>query len=437
MSPREYLKSAVWDLLLCVLMCGALVTAVSDGFNVDDALRLNHVLVYGLSAVLSAILIAASYSKRTLVPGIVVFAVVCAGVLAYAAATSTNQTVFADEYGNNLLFAALLVVVCLLVFLLSRRPAGAVVLAVAGVFAIVTTQFLYQHEPYVEFALFGVAATINCLFRGYVRNLRASETVKTAFASTIAVSLIMCLIAGGVGVGVWYAVVEPLNPPARELILITEYRAQPEVTVTATTTLRQLLSDLTSNQQPDSQADVDNPDLDNNGPDAGSNNSDDQQQGSLADALAAAVSVTYEVIVTWWLVIVIVLAALIAGSVALKVALRKRRFKLLCALPARKQAKAFYLFFIRRFAKLGFAKIPEDTPREYLHHADNQLRMFDAAGEGPAFAQVADVFERAAFGGAEPSGDDLELCHTYYDAFYGRSRSYVRFPRYAIKFWQL
>ena len=432
MTLREYAKSAIWDFLLCVLMSGTLVTALSDGFNIDETLRQNSVLVFGLCALLCALMTATAFSKRTIVPGGIAVAIACCGILAWGALNVTNEHVFADEYGNTLLFATLLIAVCISVFLLSRRPLSSCILAVAGIFAIVLIQFLYQHEPVAQFAIFGIASITNCLFRRYLCNLRASESHKTAFVGAVAVSMVLGLGAAAVGCAVWFCIIAPLNPPAQELILITEYRAQPEVNVAATDTILQLLDDGTSENLTDEELTTNNAEDNENKDDSGS----DMVQGA-AEAVSSLTTKMYEVLASYWMFILAGIVALIALVIGTRLLLRRRRLAAIRALPPRWQVEAFGQFFIARFAKMGVHKIPTDTPREHLEHARGQIARFDDAVPGESFFNVMDIYERAVFGSCKPSAAELSQVLDYYQLFYKRAVHFVGRIRYMVFFWKL
>lgn len=442
MSIRAYARFAVWDFLLCLCLAASLALTVCQGFNIVDELRDNVALVCGLTGVLVLVLVTAAYGRRTAVVGGVLFVVLALCLMGYGVAQTTQGVLAQDVEENALTFYLVIVLVSLVTVLLSRRKAGAVVLLVLGCLCCGVIQFLYLEWRITEFAVFVVVAGVNVMYRYYLASLRASQSARTAFAPVILTALLVMGVAGGVAAGVWFGVIAPLNPPAQQLILITEYKAKPEVEVQGSDTFYERLQDLLSNMQPETEMTTSETtdEGQQQAPDEGTEDLEDAEAAGRAGydgtGVANAWQVTYQLVASLALVILAVVL-LVALAVALKLRLRRRRLQRMCALPPLQQAVAFYRFYLGRLDRVGVKRAVQDTPREFAEHAHAALTVFDSEGEGVTFAQLTTVYERAAFGHLEPSTQDLARLARYYPGFYRGCRAYAGTRAYLLRFFVL
>lgn len=183
-----FMRAAVGDFLLVLVVSVGLVLAVSYAFNSVPDVRGNVLVVAAIAIPLLAVLFAGSWSKRAIAPA-------CAGAIAYAvvviaactALTPSNVPLFVDAQINDdpespLIFGVVALVVPAAVYLLSRRRAGVIVLLVAAVIALGSVQFLYRDwataEAGVPVSLVVIAALFALLvFQSYRTGVRQVKRV--------------------------------------------------------------------------------------------------------------------------------------------------------------------------------------------------------------------------------------------------------------------
>ncbi len=441
MKVRDYLSSAIWDLVLCLCMSVCLVITTCEGFYVPASVQFGYVRIILLCLLLCAILVFAAFNKRTVIIGGIAFVVVAAFLVGIGIFGTARTDLTQDIEANEMTFYLILVGSCLVVFLLSRLRIGSVILLVIGCVDCAAIQFLYLQWLLPEFIIFVVAAVINLMFRNYLRSVRDSQTAHTSFVAMVATAAVICALAVGAGFGIFYGIIAPLNPPARELILITDYKARPEIEIEATEDLLELLEDQLSNEEPEEDESTNVPEEDE-GDESPEENEGDLETAEETGGLSGTddgnnrntQNITYERIIALGFLILLLIFLIFVLPILIKRYLRTRRYRRMCALEPRLSAIEFYVFFVKRFGKVGLAKVKDDTPREYVEHIAPYLILFDEAAENADFASLTGIYERAAYGHADPSEEEIEQFKRYYKPFFRSCRKRVGTPKFLLRF---
>lgn len=451
MNAREYLKGVLPEALILLAAATSLGYLFSTAFYATDGVDAAVPLALGACALLLAALYACAYSKRTALVGGVVLAVVLLAAFAITLVAGGGANVLQDYEGNTVLFMAVVVLTCIGCFLLSRRRVLCVLLVAGGIFAYGVIQYLYLEGHVVAFFVFVASGAALVMYRTYRLGLVGSVTRRTAFVPVFVFTALVALVAVGLSAGVYYLIVQPLDPAAQEIKLITEYRALEElprrgVSEELSITNPNMTSTVINGEYSDADQDQDED----------RETETDPQGNSVSEAMSSAVesigsSVGYAAdsaqslfdLITFnqawygYLLLILLVAAILAAPVLLKRYLRKRFYQKARALPPAECVETLYLRFMRNFGRMGIQRGKHATPYEFAYQAQRDLAAFAENEEGASFMRVTLAFVRASFGEKEPTQQDLRACCSFYESFYKNSRTYLGTPKYLRLYFRL
>ena len=227
----------------------------------------------------------------------------------------------------------------------------------------------------------------------------------------------VCAVALALSCGVFFAFIAPLNPPAQEVKLITQYYSLEEIPVSGYSKVQhQQNEDLKSQNSVEGDATTTQTDSREEQVDGDEGNAAQGVQINGFDALTGAVR--YFIDHPLWLLVFPAIALVIALVIAIKKLLRRRRFEKMCALAPAAQVKAFYLFFEKRLALFGITHEGTRTPIEHAQNAAASNVVFEAGADGATYLALARDYCDATYGAAEPGEQALENCRKLYGVFY-------------------
>lgn len=450
---RLFLKTHIWDYLLCVAASVALCFTACSVFYATQPFQnaAGVALMVGIAVLLNAAMFAASTSTRAAVAGAVGLLALAIVVLAACFATSSGASVLDDVAGNNVFFALACMLSCALVFLLSRKRMTCLLLLVLGVVFCALVEYLYWYGHVVAFVLWLHASLGLFVFRTYQKNLLGSETQKLAFGSVTASGLALGAVALLVAAGLFAAVIAPLNPPNQVIKLFTAHYRVDEVQVVGIGDVQNVQNNnlFSHNATGDAIA------TDNVNADASSKKGDEDAQAgttteqSTSSAAQNTASMGNEggeqqaqgMTLPSWLIPALIagLIVLIAAAIALKKYLRRRRFARMTQGGPATSMKELYLFFLTRFKKLGMPVPHNQTLPEYLVSAGPELCVFEGAqAQGSsAFAALTAEYQKAVYAPGAAQGDAADAFEEYYRGFYKRACRYKGRLRYCLLFFRI
>lgn len=449
MSPRRYLARVAPEFALLVVAVTCLATVVLQGFVVAPSLQFNVALTAGLSCLLQAVLFAAAYRRRNAVWGVLGYLALSAAIVAVGLATSAGTDPLADTEGNNLAYCAVLVVANLLAFALSRTPGGMLALVAAGLFSCAFVQYVYHADLVAPTVAFAACLVALYAVRAYARGVHAADVpAKPAHLQAAAAGVAVAAVALGLSWAVWALVVAPLNPGHVTVKLFTEYRAFETVEVENPVDVQRVenpdettvtLTDETVYGDIPVQIDGDDPALASiqDFVDDAREYAGEQDTFRMEADEDGVYLYTYAVPTFWWLLWLLVPVALVAGAVAARLWLRRRARARIAACAPREQVGRVYTALLRKLDRVGLGKPPAQTPAEFARAARARMDAFAAPlGAGPGWAEVSAAYERAHFGGAEPTDEELAACWRLYDGFAACTKKRVGRLKYWFRyFW--
>lgn len=443
----KYLKGCVWDLILCAVMAVSLCYAEGSGFYVAESLHKNYVLLLGIVVLTTAVLAAISYNKKTLIFGISGIAAALVLLFLVLGLNSGIGNVFADKPGNPWLYVTLMITTTVGVYLLSRTRIGTCGLLAAGILVMAVIQFLYKPGHLAALFLFLCACGSMYIFKNYQRNVVQSQTVKTAFGRTFVISAVLSVLLLSLGAGIFYGIVKPLDPPARELKLITKYMSfetlqelgiASEVLLTDPDQFTQKTDDTEKTAKQEGDKKKDNPDKGNKGKDQDkSQNKQDNQVNRLdkndsSQVFYAIKYTTEKISPVWWILMLLLLIVL---AVVLKLWLRDRWFRKVKEQPKKEQVQTLYRYYLKKFALMGVKKQKEDTPLEFAEKAASQLEAFEESGV--SIRSLTETFVGAAYSPSGVSEQGYKAYLSFHKVFYSCCRKHLGKLKYMLKFFRI
>lgn len=443
---KHFVKVRIWDLLLCILCQVGLIFTIFAGFILDDAVCNNVLLVILILAVLDVIFFAFSYNRISMFVGIGLGILAIAFYIYRAAATG----IFADEAAHSLGISLFLIfVTALAVYLLGRSLPGIVVLFLLGNFIIAGAHFLQYEVQLWTFLVFEIAVCLFFLYRNYCKTIMQVHAGQVKIPTFIVQSVILCLIAFVLGCGVYKAVIKPLQPPTRDLKLITVLEDMDMLKVFGVSSVREMLdpdklnSDeiqqiLYSNQlnesgeteydaEPETEEATQAPAED---PVSAGLNNVMKRTGELLAQFVYNIFHNYG-----WIWIVCVVAAAVAAVFAVRNGRRKKWRGSVDALSRENQVVNYYQYFLSRLGKLGYKKPPQHTLYEYAESVSHEMEAFIC--EDITFEKLTRVYVDTYYGGHSVSEEQASWFRKFYEAFSKNTRKELGFFKYCLKYFAL
>jgi len=425
--------------MLLVLMTCCFARTILSGFYTPDYLYDDIALLAAFAAVLCVLLLLGAYNRRASVIAIIVFAAGFASFI-IVARTSDVGNIFSDVPNNPYLYFVLVLLSAVGIFLLSRSVGGCAALFAGGAVILCMIRFLYETDHLIEFLLFLFAAGAMYIFRNYRSNALASRTARPVFGRAAATGAVLCALTIAIGCGLFFAVVQPIDPPAHDLKLITRYMSLP--------TLEKLgVADRT--EIPDDELESRNTNENEQSAKEGKNDPEDAPSDADKDAekdtrdkanplsLDSSRNPFFRVISflnkrLGIFTLPILVAVAILCAVLIKLYRRKRWIKSLTSRGGDEQVKEMYAYYMKKFRFMKINKPPEYTLLEFAARAHPTLERFDAPGA--SFRELTDIYVKSCYGTEPVMGEEVTKYCRFHEKFYANCRAYLGGFRYTVKF---
>lgn len=440
MNIRNAVRYEIWDYILCTALTFAAGQMICYGFFVKPSVISSVFPVLAAAAIITAVLFAVKYNRKSLVTGIIAI-VVIAGII-FAVSAAKGGVLLIDKESNPFLFIVITFLISTGVVLLSRTRTGICIIfaAVSVIFAGIW--FLYEKGNAVYLIIALIASGMLLAYRTYEVNASKYHTVKFRTGQMISASLAVMLIITAIGCGIFYGIVKPLDPGTKELKLITNRMAFEVIEKTG-------IANTTTSYDPDMTGSRDNnrdkPAADNKDKDKKDDKEKDHNEkkesnNAFADLLKATgaklwylISYVFRNIPVWLYPIIV--AAVIALVVYIKKLLRKRRFGRMCEKGRGEAVIAMYNFYLRSFGRMGIARNSRETPFEFAKTKMTVLSVFRY--EDTDFSTLTDIYVKAGYGNMPVSDDEYNCYLNFYQDFYKCCLNHLGKIKYIFKFFIL
>ena len=445
-----YLRNRLPEFILCVGMTLGLNMAVLSGWVLTDSFSGSLLVTAEVVAVIVAVLYLLAYNRLTVGIGVFLGVVLAAATLAYLRVADP----LADETANSeFMFFLVSVCVSVLTFLLTRTKSGTIVALAAGTLVTAGAKFLEFPTPLGAFLLFLGCSLAMVLMRVYAATMRRAFAGMVRAGRYFAQSAGVVTVAGLLACLVFFAVIVPLNPPTRDLELISMLRTMETMSVFGVSQTHEVYDpDLLSsgliadhrdgNQEGDEEGDEEEGtaadsqrenEQDSDGGESSANAQDQWENNpNLQEMLQA---VRFEQVEMGAIIVVLLVVAALAALIGGKLALRRRWHRRVDALPAADAVINYYRFFLKRFARIGLGKAPATTLTEYAALMEHALQPF-AVGDA-TFGRLTAIYLRTFYGNETPTAEEAAFFGQFYDGFYQNARRHLGTFKYLRKFFRL
>ncbi|MDR2610182.1 MAG: hypothetical protein LBC58_01870 [Clostridiales Family XIII bacterium] len=438
---RRYIQSSVYDFLLCALVACCISRTVPEGFYVARELTAQIPLLIGVTLGTLLLLFAGAYSRKMTVAVTILFIGGIAVAIAFGRASGADM--FTDSEKNPYIYLAILLLSPVAVFLLSRTKAGCIALFAAGVLLLCALRFLYEKDHLAEFIIFLVATGTLYALRSYRRNMATAKTAKPGFAGMAIAAALVFTLTVSLGAGAYYGIVKPLDPPARELKLITRYLSLQTLERLGIADEipdpdEDLTSDRTNNEDKRTKPGTDTQEETPQG--VKKDETDDDRDKNRASALSSATNALFRVIRylsdrNLWLLAPLLLCAGIGAAIAIKKIRRRRWLVTVSAKPPGEQILLMYRYYLRKLRLMKVRKAPDHTLYQFAESAAPALQRFRSADAD--FGELTEIYVKTCYSDEAANEEEVKKYRSFHREFYKNCRAYLgRFP-YAVRFFKI
>ena len=415
-----------------------------QGFNLDHhSISDNLPLTFLFSLLLELILTIFSYNRRSIITGI---SVMVAIVAVFFISLNVREITIRDELSDPTviyIYIIVLFVTSVLVYLLASTRIGTAVLFIMGIYLIAGLKYLEFESRILYLILFAGAAIMEFAFLEYNKSAMESVMYRPDFTRFGVSSGALAVSALGIASLLFFAIIVPAHPGARDLTLLTKHIAIENLKVTGIMdqypvedpnlhtekTEESLQNQKTENE--DSEANAESSDNSSNGEDEDLSGTSSPGGGQEEKGNA----ITYWRTVNKPLLALILILVIVVTAVLLKILYRRLWMKKVKEKTPEEQILLLYRGLLKKFRHLGIEQRPEDTPSVYAARNKRKLKSFTSGKSD--FTRLTGFFLCVRYGQFRASERDCREFYRVYEDFYKNSRSYLGNLKYIRKFFLL
>ncbi len=440
---REYWKYHALESVFCLLVSTSLVINFAEGFYIPDTIRDGFYISFLFCAVTLAYCYFGAYNKWTRIgfaAGAVVIAVVFFAVMS---GNGIDIQDYEDSPTSVYIYYICAPLIAGISFFLTRTRIGTAVLFLLGIGLNAGLTFLEFRVHTWCTVLFVGALIAQFLLLQYRHNAMNSSTVNPKFLRFSVIGAIVSLIAIGLSMLCWFAIIRPLNPPTLDINLLTRYLSYEVFEYTGVADLYSLPNSEMNhqasdeNQQTDEENEEEKEEENGSGETDASDEEDDNTSlsGNSEENLEDAnlLSTRQNRLITTLLSLLVLLVLLVVLIPLFRRLARRRRMnKIMQNHSPREQLIGLYRFYLSKFRILGCRRVKQQTEMEYATQFAPKLDRY-LGGE----LNVEDLTKRylqARYGFVEPSEDVCQSYAEFYPKFLKLYRKNSGIPRYLLHY---
>jgi len=429
---RQYVRLHAWDFLLTVLIAIGMHLNTFSAFMIRESYMTNYLLVAVVTTLVMAVMFVIGYNKRNTIIGGAGWAVFLIGWIIYLRANDLiNLEDGADEtipaFWSIVLFGSALI------YLLTRSRKILFGAAPIGLLFCAAFKFLEYPVSVPGLFILIIAIILEILYLVYKDSLLTADygnyTIRHFLEQSIAIVTVVVMLSSGV----FYGIVKPLDPPTRDLKLITKLMSFDILELLGVASTQEVKD---PNQGDEDQDEEEPPEEKEEEKDDEENEQDEEENKQESDEKISAQTMSYNEkdYTVYWVTALIIL--LLAAPFVIKYVLRSRRRRRLNGLDASNQAAFVYDFFLDRLKKLGVGKADSQTILEYAEQQEGVLENFTAE-DGTTFEEMTELYNYHLYSKLPIKTEDAAKFVAMYDSFYKNAKAFVGTWRYIRKFWVL
>lgn len=429
---RQYVRLHAWDFLLTVLIAIGMHLNTFSAFMIRESYMTNYLLVAVVTTLVMAVMFVIGYNKRNTIIGGAGWAVFLIGWIIYLRANDLiNLEDGADEtipaFWSIVLFGSALI------YLLTRSRKILFGAAPIGLLFCAAFKFLEYPVSVPGLFILIIAIILEILYLVYKDSLLTADygnyTIRHFLEQSIAIVTVVVMLSSGV----FYGIVKPLDPPTRDLKLITKLMSFDILELLGVASTQEVKD---PNQGEEDQDEEEPPEEKEEEKDDEENEQNEEENKQESDEKISAQTMSYNEkdYTVYWVTALIIL--LLAAPFVIKYVLRSRRRRRLNGLDASNQAAFVYDFFLDRLKKLGVGKADSQTILEYAEQQEGVLESFTAE-DGTTFEEMTELYNYHLYSKLPIKTEDAAKFVAMYDSFYKNAKAFVGTWRYIHKFWVL
>lgn len=429
---KQYVRLHAWDFILTVLIAIGMHLNTFSAFMIRESYMTNYVLVATVTLAITALMYIIGYNKRNALIGgigigvsLIVWIIVlrAGGYLDDLSAETADETI--PAFWTIVLFGTALI------YVLTRSRKVLFFAAPIGLLFCAAFKFLEYPVSIPGLFLLVAAVILDLLYLVYKDSLLTADygnyNIRHFLMQSVAVLTVVVMLA----TGVFYGIVKPLDPPTRDLKLITKLMSFDILDVLGVASTQELREpDQDDQDDKDDQKDKEEEEEEKEEEDK----EDEQNRESEEDISASTITYDERDYTVYWVTALILF--LIALPFLIKYALRARRRRRLNGLDPNNQAAFVYDFFLKRFEKLGYGKPDSATILEYAELREDFLLNFRGE-DGTTFEDLTNIYNRHLYSGVDVTPAEASRFINVYNSFYKNAKAFLRGWKYSRKFWIL
>lgn len=428
---KQYVRLHAWDFILTICIAIGMHLNTFSAFMIRESYMTNYALVAIVTALVVAIMYVIGYNKRTSLIGgvsigvaLIVWVIIlrARGYLDDLSAEGTDETI--PAFWTIVLFGTALI------FVLTRSRKVLFFAAPIGLLFCAAFKFLEYPVSVPGLLLLVAAVILELLYLVYKDSLLTASYGNYNIRHFLMQSFAVLLVVMMLSTGVFYGVVKPIDPPTRDLKLITKLMSFDIMELLGVASTQEL-------REPDDEEKDDKDDQKEQEEEEEKEEEekeDEQNRESQEDISANTITYDERDYTVYWVTALILL--LMALPFIVKYTLRARRRRRLNGLDPNNQAAFVYDFFLKRFKKLGFGKPESATILEYAEQQEDFLLNFRSK-EGTTFEELSEIYNRHLYSGADVTPAEISKFMSVYNSFYKNAKEFLGNWKYIRKFWTL
>ncbi len=426
---RNYVRLHAWDFLLTVFIAIGMHLNTFSAFMIRESYTTNYVLIAAVTVLVTAVMYVIGYQKRNMIIGAAAWGVALIGWIIYLRANDLiDTTEGADEtipaFWTILLFGTALI------YVLTRSRKVLFGAAPVGLLFCGAFKFLEYPVSVPGLIILVVAVMLDILYLVYRDSLLTADygnyTIRHFLIQSVAiVTVVMMLVTGA-----FYGVVKPLDPPTRDLKLITKLMSFDILELLGVASTQEVKDPNPDDEEKDDDEPPQEQEKEQEDQEDESNENDPQQSDETISA--NTISLKKKDYTAYWVTALILLA--LATPFVIKYVLRARRKRRLNGLDASNQAAFVYDFFLKRLKKLGVGKADSQTILEYAEQQSGILEKFTAK-DGTTFEEITDIYNHHLYSKVPVTPEEAGKFLAMYDSFYKNAKAFTGTWKYIRKFW--
>ncbi|SDB01765.1 hypothetical protein [Eubacterium oxidoreducens] len=427
---KFYIKTRIWDWLFLIVISTGLVFHIYSGFELDYGLAQNVPLVIACMAGLHLIYLLFSYEKRTRILGIILVVVVLMILIVYGHASHIFDEEAANATGIAVICTIATSFVC---YLATRTRVATIVLLVVGNLVCAGSHFLQFPVETWQLIVF-IAGTVAMLgYRNYMMTVLQVHSGKVRlhrYAIQILIGIAaVCLLTTGLYLGV----VKPLNPPTRQLTLITKLERMDLLSKIGVSSLKEYLDPnllSQSQKQLELASQLEEQQQQEQTEEEDKEQSQQNANGSIGVNLMHYDFTKYTI--PLGIIVLAIIVFLLVGQWFIR---RKKWKKQVTALSYEGQVNAYYRFFLKALKRAGYQKPNHHTLYEYSESLSHEMQAFD--GKEASFEQLTDIYIKMVYGEKVVCKEEVSKFEKYYEGFFKNLKKEIGLWKYLRKIWFL